>query len=148
MLKMIATVVRRANLSHEELVKVWEEIHALHVKKRAQPQRYRIPFFDPQQTPDDPGLDGMAELWFRDKRHFDTTIGCEAPPEIRADRFSECADLSKGTWLSVTEPVNVEGPTTRDPTKLGYCVKRREGVERSALDRYWLDTNQGLKWAA
>jgi hypothetical protein len=141
MFKVIATVVRRANISHEELVKVWEGVHAPHVKKIAQPERYRITFFDPQQTADDPGLDGMAELWFRDKRHFDTTIGREAPPEIMADRFSEYADLSKGAWLSVTEHVNIDGPTTRETTKLVYFVKRREGVERSALDRYWLDVH-------
>jgi hypothetical protein len=141
MLKVIATVVRRANISHEELIKVWEGVHAPHVKKVAQPERYRITFFDPRQAADDPGFDGMAELWFRDKRHFDTAIGREARPEIMADRFSEYVDLSKGTWLSVTEHVNVDGPTTRDTTKLVYFVKRREGVERSALDRYWLDTH-------
>ena len=141
MLKVIATVVRRANISREELVKVWEGVHAPHVVKIAQPERYRITFFDAQQVADDPGLDGMAELWFRDKRHFDTTIGREAPPEIMADRFDEYADFSKGAWLSVTEHVNVDGPTTRDTTKLVYFVKRREGIERSALDRYWLDTH-------
>ena len=79
MLKVIATVVRRANIPHEELVKVWEGVHAPHVVKMAQPLRYRITFFDPQQTPDDPGLDGMAELWFRDKKHFARNV-----PERRA----------------------------------------------------------------
>jgi hypothetical protein len=141
MLKVIATVVRRANISHEELVKVWERVHTPHVVKIAQPERYRITFFDAQQVADDPGLDGMAELWFRDKRHFDTTIGREAPPEIMADRFNEYADFNKGAWLSVTEHINVDGPTTRDTTKLVYFVKRRAGVERSVLDQYWLDTH-------
>jgi hypothetical protein len=141
MLKMIATVARRGHISHEELIRVWEGVHAPHVKKIARPEHYRITFFDPQQVADDPGLDGMAELWFRDKRHFDTTIGREAPPEIMADRFNEYADFSKGAWLSVTEHINVDGPITRDTTKLVYFVKRKEGVERSALDRYWLDTH-------
>ncbi len=141
MLKLIATVVRRANISHAELVKVWEGVHAPHVVKIAQPERYRITFFDPQEAADDPGLDGMAELWFRDKHHFDATIGRQAPPEILADRFNEYADFSKGAWLSVTEHLNVDGPTTRDTTKLVYFVKRREGVERAALDRYWLETH-------
>ena len=141
MLKVIATVVRRTNISHAELVKVWEGVHAPHVVKLAQPLRYRITFFDPQQTPDDPGLDGMAELWFRDKRHFDTTIGREAPPAIMADRFNEYADFSKGAWLSVTEHVNVDGPTTRETTKLVYFINRREGIERSTLDRFWLETH-------
>ena len=141
MLKVIATVTRRANIAHEELVKVWEKVHAPHVVKMAQPLRYRITFFDPQQTPDDPGLDGMAELWFRDKRHFDTTIGREAPAEIMADRFNEYADFNKGTWLTVTEHLNIDGSTTRETTKLVYFVKRREGIERSALDKYWLETH-------
>ena len=141
MLKVMATVARRANVSHDELVKVWERVHAPHVVKIAKPVRYRITFFDPQQTPDDPGLDGMAELWFRDKRHFDTTIGREAPPEIMADRFNEYADFNKGAWLSVSEHVNVDGPTTQDTTKLVYFVKRREGIERSTLDQYWLETH-------
>jgi hypothetical protein len=58
-----------------------------------------------------------------------------------ANRFHEYADFSKGTWLSVTEHVNVDGPTTRDTTKLVYFVKRREVIERLSLDRYWLDTH-------
>lgn len=141
MFKVIATVARQAHVSHEELVKVWEGVHAPHVKQIAQPERYRITFFNPQRTADDPGLDGMAELWFRDKRHFDTTIGREAPPEIMDDRFNEYADFNKGAWLFVTEHINVDGPTTRETTKLVYFVKRKEGVERAALDRYWLDVH-------
>ncbi|MGE0827464.1 MAG: EthD domain-containing protein [Candidatus Binatia bacterium] len=141
MLKVIATVVRRANISHDELVNVWEKVHAPHVVKIAQPVHYRITFFDLQHTPDDPGLDGMAELWFRDKRHFETTIGRQAPPEIMNDHFNEYADFNKGTWLSVTEHINIDGLTTRETTKLIYFVKRREGIERSALDKYWLETH-------
>jgi hypothetical protein len=137
MLKVIATVARRANISHDELVKVWEGVHAPHVVKMAQPLRYHITFFDPQQTPHDPGLDGMAELWFRDKQHFDTTIGKNAPPEIMADRFNEYADFTKGTWLTVTEHLNLDGPTTRETTKLVYFVKRRAGIERAAFEQCW-----------
>jgi hypothetical protein len=141
MLKVIATVVRRSHISHEELVKVWEGIHAPHVVKMAHPLRYRVTFFDPQQTPEDPGLDGMAELWFRDQHHFDTTIGRSAPPEIMADRFNEYADFTKGTWLSVTEHINIDGPTTRETTKLVYFVKRRKGIERADFEKCWLETH-------
>ena len=152
MYKILATVVRRQNVSHEEIVKVWEHVHAPHVVKIAKPERYRITFFAPRQEADgldnpgddpgdDPRLDGMAELWFRDKQHFDAGIGRNAPPEIMDDHFGDYADLSKGAWLSVTEHVNVDGPTTRDTTKLVYFVKRRPGVERTDLDRYWLETH-------
>lgn len=141
MLKVIATVARRANVSHDELVKVWEQVHAPHVVKMANPLRYRITFFDPQQTPGNSGLDGMAEVWFRNREHFDKTIGRQAPPEILADRFNEYADFSKGSWLSVIEHVNVNGPTTPETTKLVFFVKRRVGIERATLDQYWLETH-------
>jgi hypothetical protein len=141
MFKVLATVVRRENISHAELVKVWQEVHAPHVVKIAKPERYRITFFDPQDTPDDPGFDGMAELWFRDKARYDSGIGRNAPPEIMDDRFSDYADLTKGAWLFVTEYINVAGPTTRDTTKLVYFVKRRPNTERSYLDKYWINTH-------
>lgn len=141
MLKVIATVVRRANISHEELVKVWEGVHAPHVVKLVQPLRYQITFFDQRQDLHDPGLDGMAELWFRDQQHFESTIGRNAPPEVMADRFNEYADFTKGIWLTVTEHINLDGPTTRETTKLVYFVKRREGVERAAFDQCWREVH-------
>ncbi len=141
MIKLLAAVVRREHISHAELVKVWEEVHAPHVVKIVKPERYRITFFDPQETSDDPGYDGMAELWFRDKDHFNNGIGRNAPPEVMDDRFSDYADLTKGVWLPVTEHINVDGPITRDTTKLVSFVKRRPSTERSHLDTYWIDTH-------
>lgn len=121
---------------------IWQEhVHAPHVVKIAKLERYRVTFFDPQDTHIDSGLDGMAELWFRDKCHFDTTVGREAALEILADRFNEYADMGKGAWLSVTEHVNVDGHTHRDTTKLVYFVKRRSEIDRSHLDKYRLDVH-------
>ena len=141
MIKLLAAVVRRENISHGELVKVWEEVHAPHVVKIIKPERYRITFFDEQATPDDPGYDGMAELWFRDKDHFNNGIGRNAPAEVMDDHFSDYADLTKGIWLPVVEHINVDGPITRDTTKLVYFVKRRPSTERSHLDVYWINTH-------
>lgn len=149
MFKILATVIRRATVSHDELVRVWETVHAPHVLKIAKPERYRITFFDqpgadaePGQASDQaPGLDGMAELWFRDEQHYDTTIGRNAPPEIMDDRFSDYADITKGNWLTVTEHLNVDGPTSRATTKFTFFVKRRAGVARAELDRHWLETH-------
>ena len=141
MLKILATVIRRATVSHDELIKVWETVHAPHVVKIAKPERYRITFFDQRDADDDPGLDGMAELWFRDAQHYDTAIGRNAPPEIMDDRFSDYADISKGSWLTVAEHLNVDGPTSRATTKFTFFVKRRAEVERAYLDQYWLETH-------
>ena len=141
MLKWTATVRRQEHVSHDELVDVWEHVHAPHVVKIAKPERYRITFFDSQDAPYDPGLDGMAELWFRDKGYFDTTVGREAAREILADGFNEYAGTGKGTWLSVTDHVNVDCPTDRDMTKLVYFVKRRPEIDRSDLDKYSLNVH-------
>ena len=145
MFKILATVIRRAAVSHDELVRVWETVHAPHVVKIAKPERYRITFFDQPgadaESGQAPGLDGMAELWFRDRQHYDTTIGRNAPPEIMDDRFSDYADITKGNWLAVTEHLNVDGPTSRATTKFTFFVKRRAGVERAELDRHWLETH-------
>ena len=149
MFKILATVIRRATVSHDELVRVWETVHAPHVVKIAKPERYRITFFDQPEADDEsdqasdqaPGLDGMAELWFRDSQHYDTTIGRNAPPEIMDDRFSDYADITKGNWLTVTEHLNVDGPTSRATTKFTFFVKRRNGVARAELDRHWLETH-------
>ena len=145
MFKILATVIRRATVSHDELVRVWETVHAPHVVKIAKPERYRITFFDQPgadaEPGSEPGLDGMAELWFRDKQHYDTTIGRNAPPEIMDDRFSDYADITKGNWLAVTEHLNVDGPTSRATTKFTFFVKRRAGVARAELDRHWLETH-------
>ena len=141
MFKILATVIRRAAVSHDELVRVWETVHAPHVVRIAKPERYRITFFDQSEAGDDPGLDGMAELWFRDEQHYDTTIGRNAPPEIMDDRFSDYADITKGNWLTVTEHLNVDGPTSRATTKFTFFVKRRAGVARAELDRHWLETH-------
>ncbi len=145
MFKILATVIRRATVSHDELVRVWETVHAPHVVKIAKPERYRITFFDQPGADADvdsnPGLDGMAELWFRDEQHYDTTIGRNAPPEIMDDRFSDYADITKGNWLVVTEHLNVDGSTSRATTKFTFFVKRRAGVARAELDRHWLETH-------
>ena len=72
------------------------------------------------------------------REHFETTIGRQAPPNIDADKFSTYATIQPGCNLFVTEHLNVDGPTTRDTTKLVFFIKRRQGIERAHLDDYWL----------
>ena len=90
MLKWTATVIRQEHVLHDELVDVWEHVHAPHVVKISKPEAYRITFFDSQDAPYDPGVDG---------------------------------------------------PTNRDMTKLVYFVKRSPEIDRSDLDKCWLDVH-------
>ena len=138
MLKFMATVQRLNHVSHEELIHMWENVHAPHIVDLVKPERYRITFFDTAADSGDSHPDGMAELWFRDMRHFETSIGREAPPNIDADNFSKYGAIQKGCNLFTNEHLNVAGPTSQDTTKLVFFVKRREGIKRTHLDDYWL----------
>ena len=140
MLKFMATVQRLDHVSHDELVHAWENLHAPHIVELVKPERYRITFFDPVANSEDQP-DGMAELWFRDRRHFETTIGREAPPNVDADGFSKYGAIQKGCNLFTNEYLNVDGPTSRNTTKLVFFVKRRAGIERAHLDEYWLNVH-------
>ena len=73
MLKFMATVQRLNHVSHEELIHMWENVHAPHIVDLVKPERYRITFFDTAADSGDSHPDGMAELWFRDMRHFETS---------------------------------------------------------------------------
>ncbi|HJN52797.1 MAG: EthD domain-containing protein [Pseudomonadales bacterium] len=137
MLKMMVTVVRRAEVSHQELVRAWEEIHAPHILKLWQPERYKISLFGSADRFPHPALDGMAELWFRDEEHLRSALA-----QVSDDAFGEYADYSKVLWYPVDEYLNVDGSTSRETTKLVYFLKRKEGVDRSEFQQVWLDVHR------
>jgi hypothetical protein len=141
MLKMIGAVVRRPGVSHEALIDAWEHIHAPHITRVARPERYRLTFFEPDDSPLHPGLDGMAELWFRDADHFRATMTAEAGPELVADGFGDYADYTRVSWYPTTEYVNVDGQTTRTMTKLVFFAQRKEGVARDEFQRIWREVH-------
>jgi len=133
--KWIVAVKRRDGISHEALVEAWEHSHVPHVRELTKPVEYRVTFFDPDQP--DVECDGMAELTFRDRAHFDDTVGRNAGPNVDADGFSRFV-ASLPIRLQTDERVNVDAPTTRDDLKISYFAKRRSGVSVEAFHEHWL----------
>ena len=68
MVKNINVLYRRPELSHEEFVKHWAEIHAPMANNIPQVRRYVLCPVIPQPTrpnnANEPGPDGVAETWF------------------------------------------------------------------------------------
>ena len=60
MLKVIATVKRRPDVSRDQLFESWEKVHAPNVAKHAKPDVYRVTFFDGVMGGGEPPYDGMA----------------------------------------------------------------------------------------
>ena len=136
MLKWIVTVKRRPGVEREALFEHWQHKHAPNVVSLFQPEKYCITFFDPD---DDGGIamDGMAEIWFRDRAHFERSIGPDIPLARETDGFGEYSNYEDGFGLLTSEHIRVDGAVGPDDTKLNFFVKRREGVTQAALFEYW-----------
>ncbi len=86
MIKSISLLVRRPELTHEQFVKHWLEIHAPLALKVSGIRRYvQSHIVDERRRPDIPAIgveiDGIAELWYDDR---DTMTRVLASPEMKA----------------------------------------------------------------
>ena len=143
MLKWIATVKRRPGVEREALFDHWEHKHAPNVVRLFQPDQYRITFFDPE---DDGGIamDGMAEIWFRDRAHFERSIGPDMPLARETDGFGKYSNYEDGFALLTSERIAVDGAVGPEDTKLTFFVKRRQEVTQEALFHYWTANHMPL----
>ena len=69
--KRIGLQRRRADLTHEQYVAHWVNVHAPLAKRLPKLRRYSINVIDRERYPD-LGYDGFSELW------FDSQADCEA----------------------------------------------------------------------
>ncbi len=86
MIKSISLLVRRPELTHEQFVKHWVDIHAPLALKVSGIRRYvQSHIVDERRRPDIPAIgveiDGIAELWYDDR---DTMTRVLASPEMKA----------------------------------------------------------------
>jgi len=86
MIKAISLLVRRPELTHEQFVKHWLEIHAPLALKVSGIRRYvQSHIVDERRRPDIPAIgleiDGIAELWYDNR---DTMTRALATPEMKA----------------------------------------------------------------
>jgi len=86
MIKAISLLVRRPELTHEQFVKHWLEIHAPLALKVSGIRRYvQSHIVDERRRPDIPAIgleiDGIAELWYDNR---DTMTRALASPEMKA----------------------------------------------------------------
>lgn len=91
MLKIVALVEKRADLTWEEFVDYWDEEHVKPISKIETLQRYTIaPALKPEEAP----YDGIAELYFESTEDIREGFSEELEAEIEADedRFLETVE--------------------------------------------------------
>ena len=86
MIKSLSLLTRRPELTHEEFVKHWLEIHGPLALRVPEVRRYvQSHIIDERTRPDIPTtlveIDGVAELWFDDR---DAMARSNASPEAKA----------------------------------------------------------------
>lgn len=108
MVKLIGVVVRRRDLTHEECVRYWREIHgplALQLpglRKYVQNPAVMRPGRDPK-------VDGFAEVWFDDEESLRAAFRSEAGQRVVADE-ANFVDRERAYGVIVTEVSMLEGP--------------------------------------
>jgi len=89
-IKRASLLARKPGMSHEEFVKHWVEIHAPMARACPGIGRYTLTIINSSSTrkdvaPFDIQVDGIAELWFKDKASFDAYSSSPATKRLRDD---------------------------------------------------------------
>lgn len=110
MVKLIGVVVRRSDLTHEECVRYWREVHGPLALQLPGLRKY---IQNPAVTRPgrDPKVDGFAEVWFDDEESLRAAFRSEAGRQVVADE-ANFVDPERAYGVIVTEvSMREEQPT-------------------------------------
>ena len=127
MLKIIATVKRRPDVSRDQLFESWEKVHAPNIAQHAKPDIYRVTFFDGVMGGGEPPYDGMATFSFDSFESFKQGLA-NVPP----DPFMDLVLQDETSYLYATETVAVDGEVDRDSAKATFFVTRQDTIDEAA----------------
>jgi uncharacterized protein (TIGR02118 family) len=90
MIKRASLLARKPEISHEEFVKHWAEIHAPMARACPGISRYTLTIVKSSSTRKDVApfeiqVDGIAELWFKNQADFDAYSTSPATKRLRDD---------------------------------------------------------------
>lgn len=90
LIKRVSLLARKPEISHEEFVKHWVEIHAPMARACPGISRYTLTIVNSFSTRKDVTafeiqVDGIAELWFKDQAAFDLYQNSPATKRLRDD---------------------------------------------------------------
>lgn len=95
MIKMVAMVKKKREMSKEDFVRYWLEVHAPLEKKWPGLKKYVISTTTGAPGGGEPEYDGLAELWFDDENALNTALASNERQISREDflKFVESAKI-------------------------------------------------------
>jgi uncharacterized protein (TIGR02118 family) len=109
MIKTIAAIARRPDVSHEDFVRHWVEVHAPLVRAVPGVRRYVQDHVvsehpAPNAAPIGAAIDGFAELWFDDRAAMDRAF---ASPEGQALAVDGALFIGRITFYAIDEKIMI-----------------------------------------
>ena len=98
MFKAVILLTRRVDMTHDEFAQWWLDEHRLLAEKL--PNLRRAIFNLVDHNTDDPGIDGVSELWFDSKEDFEAAYASEIGIQTADDSI---AHVSSRVRMFVTE---------------------------------------------
>lgn len=139
LLKLVVLVRRREDVSHDELVARWLDVHLPAVIKHVQPDQYRVTIFDASEdATDGAAYDGMAVLWFKDAEKARRWYTTSDLATALGDGFFEMTN-QKPVILVCSEHVIVDGPRPPGAVKVTGLLRRKSDVDADTFYKSWLE---------
>jgi len=105
MIKVVAVLYRRADMSREEFVRYWREVHAPLAEGMEGVRRYVINLTLEAFAMGEPSFDGVAELWFDDaaaaRSAFASPVGIATTQDVA--KFAQ----SEKTQIVIAEEIAI-----------------------------------------
>lgn len=141
-LKIMYPLRRRDEVTHDDLVTCWRDVHMPGVVAHIRPEHYTVTLFqDPgQRVAPEERYDGMAQLWFDDPERGRQMQGRSTPAVVANDGFADLV-VSPAVRLDCTEHVIVDGAREEAGFKMVALVSARPGVDLDRLRHHWLDVH-------
>ena len=139
-IKVLVGLRRSEDVPQSEMFHAWEHLHAPALAAAAKPIRYAITTFEGREGRTPPAFDGIEELWFRDRAHYEQGMGDHAPEVQGDERFQAMLDPNRCFRLVTTELISVDdAPTSRENEKVVLFVRRLDTVAPDHFFDEWRD---------
>ena len=148
MIKLVALGQRKPDLTREQYLRHWQEVHAPLVQRISCFRRYVQSHCLPQSMPDTPPApcDGVAEVWLDD---LQAALSLGKNPEYLEGAHLDEANFAapNSPFLLTKENVVVEGPKLEKDTdgiKAIVFAKRKPDLSVEEFQAYWRDKHAPL----